>query len=240
MAEKACFTTNFVDIFTISEVKLAVFPNFIVIGEPIFDLKYQKVKFICENSLKITEISVINWFKFLKKLYSFFNPNTESEIVIEKNKNFLIYCEESIEENENLDTKTNCIFYKVDLIAEKTKCVTITSTYFVKPVQFTFKYLNFMELYKAFSAAFFKLYGYSTIENLCIENFIKSSSTTTGLIKKGTFKDILAKVKSDTIIDLTINQCFKITELIIRHRTILVLWKECTFFNLEDDSESEI
>lgn len=242
MAEKAYFVANFVDIYTINELKLVIFANFIVLGEPIFDQKYQKVKFLCDGCFKINERSIINWFKFLKKLYNYFNPISESEVLIENNKTCLIYTEEIIQENELLENKTNCFYYKTEIIEEKTKCVTITSTYLAKPVTFSFQYLSFMELYKAFSAAFFKIYGYTSIQNLSIEYFIKSSLTPLRLIKNGSFKDILTKVKNDTILDLTINECFKITELIIRHRLVLSYWKESTFLqldNVEDDSDGE-
>lgn len=237
MAERPFYAGQFVDIVTINELKLVVFPNFIVIGEAFFDQKYQKVKFLCETSLKISERSILNWFKFLKTVYNYFYPSDENKVVIEDNKNFLIYSEETVEANANLEEKNNCFYYKTNLIDNQAKCVTVTSTNYGTPIHFSFKNVAFMELYRAFSSVFFKIYGYTSVQNLSIETFIKSSSTTSGLIKRGSFKDILSMVKTETIIELTNSECFKITELIVRHRNILLFWKESTFFFLEEDED---
>ena len=49
------YCENYIDIFSVSNFKLAIYPQYIVFGQPIFDISSQKVKFNCQTSLKIPE-----------------------------------------------------------------------------------------------------------------------------------------------------------------------------------------
>jgi hypothetical protein len=209
------YSDNYIDIFTISDYQLAVFPLFLIFGPPTFDTRLQKVKFNCETSFKLPEDSISYWFTSLQKLIDLFFDNHT------RYPQELIYSETPVQEEErnNLENKKDCFYFQVS-----NTILTITSTYTAKPVHFTFDASTFVKFCEGFSTIFFKLYCYTPAQNLCIEQLVKSENT--GFLIESSFHEIFLSLRAQALMPLTINECVRISELIIRHKDILIKWKK--------------
>ena len=216
------YCENFIDIFSVCNNKLAIYPQYIVFGKPIFDISSQKVKFNCQTSLKIPEDSLNNW---LSSLYKVLFDIIEDKAVLGQHN---IYSEEPIKEEnkEQLEKQRNCFFYEIKN-AENTpdlKVVIISSTYLTNPVHFTFDSLQFLQFCQAFSTGFFKMYCYTPTQNLCIQNFIETENS--GYIIECSLYEAFLHLRAQTLLPLSLNECIRTSELIIRHKEILIKWKQ--------------
>lgn len=216
------YCENYIDIFSVSNFKLAIYPQYIVFGQPIFDIGSQKVKFHCHTSLKIQEHCIDNWLNFLRKVsFDFIEDKTTTGQQV-------IYTERPIEEENinNLQKQKNCHFYEIKN-SENTpnlKAVTFSSTYLTTPVHFTLDSLEFLQLCQAFSTGFFKIYCYTPTQNLCINNFVETENS--AYIMECSLYEVFLHLRAQTLLPLSVSECIRTAELIIRHKDILIKWKK--------------
>ncbi len=218
------FCENYIDIYTISQHKLAVYPSYLVLGHPIFDSSCEKVKFNRQSSLKITENYFSSWLHFFYKVLFIFIEDQHQDQ--HKEGQQLIYSEEPVEEQnkDNLQNQKNCYFYEITKTQDTYNKVKISSTFSIKPVHFEFNSWDFFQLCQAFTSIFFKVYCYTPTQNLCIDNFIKSENS--GFVLQSSFSEVLLHLKNQTVYPLSLNECIRTAELIIRHKDILIQWKK--------------
>ena len=214
------YCENYIDIFSVSTFKLAIYPQYIVFGHPVFDINSQKVKFNCQTSLKIPEDSLTHWFRFLHKVFVEFMEGTDHK------GQHIIYTETAIEkENENnLQKQKNCHFYEIKSNENDIKKITLCTTYSNVPLFFTLDALEFLQLCQAFSTGFFKMYCYTPTQNLCIQNFIETENS--GYIMQCTLYEAFLHLRAQTLLPLSVSECIRTAELIIRHKDILIKWKQ--------------
>jgi hypothetical protein len=193
-----------------------------VFGQPIFDISSQKVKFHCQTSLKLPEDCLNNWFEFLHKvLFDFIEEKSSTG-------QHVIYTERPIEEeNKNdLQKQKNCYFYEIKSTEDtpNLNVVTFSSTYLTTPVHFTLDSLEFLQFCQAFSTGFFKMYCYTPTQNLCIKNFIETENS--GYIIECSLYEVFLHLRAQTLLPLSLSECIRTAELIIRHKDILIKWKQ--------------
>jgi hypothetical protein len=215
-AEVLCFSENYVDITSVGDYKLAVYPNFLVLGKAVFDTKLQRIKFSTETSFKIQEFAFENWFEFLKNGLNLFKNKDEV--------NVLIHCEAAVQPNTNLEETTNTFYYcgKGPLPLEK-RTIIITSTYGLTPFSFEFNFHQFQALCEAFSSLFFKIYCYTPVQNIIIDHFVQS--TPLPGIQNRSLKELFQSITHLNYLDLTPSECLVIADLIVRHRNLLMKWR---------------
>jgi hypothetical protein len=204
----------YIDISTFGTKKVAVYPNYIILGVPTFDQKLQRVKFPVEKSIKFGEACFEHFFVFLKKAFKLFE-NLDIKPV-------LIYSEIAINEESDLENSENCLFYHGEG-PENFRKVVLKSRLNKTNVVFELDFVSFNELCEAFASVFFKFYCYSPIQNIVIEQFV--SETKVNEIKTKSFKELCDIIKTIKIVDLTPYECIVIANLIMRHRKILILWR---------------
>jgi hypothetical protein len=215
------FSKNYIDIFSVSQYKLAVYPLFLVFGQPLFDSNSQEVKFNQHKSLKIQENYLSSWLHFLSCVIL----NYVEDQHVEGQQ--LIYSETPVnEENKNnLQNQKNCYFYETEKNEDTSFYkVKIFSTFTKEPLQFTLDSWEFFELCQAFSSIFFKLYCYTPTQNLCIEHFINNENS--GHVKECSLYEAYLHLRAQTLFPLSVNECIRTAELIIRHKNILIEWKK--------------
>lgn len=214
------YCANYIDIFSVSNFKLAIYPQYIVFGQPIFDISTQKVKFNTQTSLKIPEESLTHWFEFLHTVFVDFMEETNTK------GQHLIYTDEPIEEENknNLQKQKNCYFYEIKSNESNIKVITFCSTYLTLPLYFTLEALEFLQFCQAFSTGFFKMYCYTPTQNLCIQNFIETENS--GYIIKCTLYEVFLHLRAQTLLPLSVSECMRTAELIIRHKDIIIKWKQ--------------
>ena len=220
-SEKITFINEiYIDIATIGDKKLAVYPNYMCFGKSIFDTCIQRVKFNIESTLKITERSYEYFLIFIPKALKIFN-NTKTNLN-------LIYTEEVIDKNADLEQAKNCICYYGSGEKDQ-RTLIITSSYSSNKLSFHLNCLQFEEFCQAFSNLFFKTYCYTPVQNTIIDNFVLTSKLTD--IQELTLKQLLVKIRNNSLIDLTANEALIIATLIVRHRKILCLWHRISIFD---------
>ena len=214
------YCENYIDIFSVSNFKLAIYPQYIVFGQPIFDISSQKVKFNCQTSLKIPEDCLTHWFEFLHTVFVDFMEDKDTK------GQYLIYTEKPIEEQNknNLQKQKNCYSYERKSNENDIKVITFCTTYSTLPNYFTLDALEFLQFCQAFSTGFFKMYCYTPTQNLCIQNFIETENS--GYIIECTLYEVFLHLRAQTLLPLSISECMRTAELIIRHKDILIKWKQ--------------
>ncbi len=215
------YCENYIDIFSVNTFKLAVYPQYIVFGSPIFDINLQKAKFNTQTSLKIPEICLDNWLDFLNKV----STNFFEDQSIQGQQ--VIYSDLPIEEKHKnqLQNQKNCFFYELLNIEDSANTkVTISSTYLTIPLHFTLDSYEFLQFCQAFSTIFFKMYCYTPTQNLCINNFVQTENS--GYIIECTLYEVFLHLKAQTLLPLSISECIRIAELIMRHKHTLIKWKK--------------
>jgi hypothetical protein len=220
-SDKITFITDiYIDIASVGDKKLAVYPNFLCLGKPIFDTHLQRVKFLSDTTIQITERSFEYFLVFLPKAFKIFDHlKTEWK---------LIYTEQVIEKNSNLEEAKNCLCYYGSGEKDQ-RTVTITSSYPLKKLSFNLNSIEFQELCQAFSNLFFKSYCYPPMQNTIIDDFVLTSTLKD--IQELTLKDLLLHFKSNSVIDINPNEALIIANLIVRHRKILCLWHRIIVFD---------
>ena len=210
----------YIDICSVGDYKLAVYPNYLLFGKAIFDSHLQQVKFSNNNSIKLTEPIFAPFFIFLQKSFKLFENNEQ--------KVTLIYSEAPVTDDINLSNVKNCIFYSAE--GENiNRLIVITSTYSAKNVVYKLNYQAFSELCESFSSLFFKTYCYTPVQNTVIEHFVHLTSVSD--IKKKTLKDFIQIIKHQNVLDLIPNETLQICNLIVRHRKMLALWRHFAVLN---------
>ena len=219
----------YIDIATIGDKKLAVYPNYLCFGKSLFDSHLQRVKFNTEASLKITERSFEYFLLFIPKALKLFD-NLKTDLK-------LIYSEEIIDPKANLEEAKNCLCY-YGRGEKNQRTIVITSSYTPNKLSFQLNFFEFKEFCQAFSNLFFKSYCYSPLQNTFIDYFVLTS--TLNDIQELTLKQLLIKIKSLSLIDITVNEALIVANLIVRHRKILCLWHRIIVFdNRYEISEKE-
>jgi hypothetical protein len=215
------FCENYIDIFCVSHYKLAVYPLYLVFGRPIFDINSQKVKFPSQTSLKIQENCLSEWLYALHTItVNFFE---DQNLIGQK----VIYSDTPIEEEnkEDLENRKQCFFYEIKHSEDASDLkIRISSTYSAAPVHFLLDSSEILEFVQAFSAIFFKLYCYSPTQNLCIENFVKTENS--GFILECTLYEVFLHLRAQALLPLSVSECMRTAELIIRHKEIIIKWKK--------------
>jgi len=210
----------YIDICTVGDYKLAVYPNYLLFGKAVFDSHLQRVKFQNNNTIKLTEPIFAPFFIFLQKSFKLFE-NDEQKVT-------LIYSETPITDDLNLLQIKNCLFYNAE--GEKNnRIIVITSTYCSKNIVYKLNYQAFCELCESFSTLFFKTYCYTPVQNTVIEHFVHLTSVSD--IKKKQLKDFIQIIRHQNVLDLMPNEVLQICNLIVRHRKMLSLWRHFAVLN---------
>lgn len=210
----------YIDICTVGDLKLAVYPNYLLLGKPVFDSHHQRVKFNTLSSIKLSEPVFRNFFIFLQKAFQLFENEDNSLTVI--------YSESPISDNVEIKDLKNSLFYEAE--GEKNlRIVILCSTYNETQVKFYLNFQTFNELCESFSCLFFKTYCYTAVQNTVIEHFVHL--TIVKDIKQKSLKDLITLIKEQNVLELTHNEVLIIANLIVRHRKLISLWRHFAVLN---------
>ena len=229
-SEKSFITDVYIDISSVGDKKVAVYPNYLIFGKAIFDSHLQRAKFNEEASIKINERAFEHFLQFLSKAISIYH-NKKTTLT-------LIHSDTFIPKDFNLEEAKNCLYYN-GFGEKEERTLIITSTYNTPKVSFELNYKTYIELYEAFSNLFFKSYCYSPIQNIVIEHFVNNTSKND--IEEQCLKTIITNVKRLKLINLTANQLLRLSTLIVRHRKLLCLWhKFCVLKDQITEKEASV
>jgi len=220
LVEKNFISDVYIDICAVGDKKLAVYPNFIIFGKPIFDSHLQRVKFISDHTIKIKERVFKYFFLFLQKAFELFDNSALTPV--------LIYNEKHFSENCDLKDVKNCLFYHGKGEKDQ-RSVIITSTFGTKNVSFELDFCSFNELCESFSCLFFKSYCYTPLQNTIIEHFVHLTSAQE--IQNICLKQLILQIKQINLLDLSPNETLFVASLIVRHRKLIILWRQFAVLN---------
>ena len=209
------------DLCTVGDYKLVLYTSYLAFGKPIF--QRENLQF-GSNVLLIKEHHFLQWFHFF-----------ENTLLRNKTRkpchNTLIYTEEE-DDIEALNSLKNCVVFSVSLENEHLK-FEITSSF---DRQFTFS-LTEVEIYlfhTAFTTLFFKVYCYKAPVYYSLSECVKGMNL--DLLKRNSFNEFLHQVPSFYSF-ISDNEMYLVSELLLRHRQIILKWKEHIVSLFQSDEE---
>jgi len=213
---------KFIDILTINSFKLAVYPSFLVFGEPVFE--NYCLNFPADQYILIKEFQLSQWFTFLDKLGQIIGH--PEDFRLDNNifdKETLIVSNDSEDEVGNVDLKKLQNFCSsIIKFEEKTSTITVSLIgNFSQKVTF---HLNEFDCYlfvQSFKTLFFKLYCYDSNISFYLLKVINQCDMECLEDETGNnFFEYIQKIYS-----FQTNQIHYMTELILRHRKLFIQYK---------------
>lgn len=209
---------QYIDIITIHQYKLCVYPSCLVFGKPVF--QHCILTYLSDQYLLIKERHLSLWFQFFDKLAQILGETEEHS---SSNKETIIVIDSDCN-SDNFDTvdittlQNYCSF--ILKINKNDKTIELCAHYRQK-ICFNLDETDCFKLMDAFQTLFFKIYCYEPI----IQYYVME------LVKKCEKKDLEDKSGQkifdfiQTVYSLPENQFHYVTELIQRHRLLFLHFK---------------
>lgn len=219
MSHLPAIKQKFIDIVTINEFKLAVYPSYLVFGIPV----YQDFSLVFEsnNYIRIKEHQITVWIDFFDRLAQILgNPDNQEEL----GKETLIVTD-TVLADTNVNTLDvtkldNCCYFVIKVELNQ-KIVYLTAKY-QQTIYFTLPETESFLFIQAFRSIFFKIYAYPERVNFYTLEIVKKCPIK--YLEDDSNEKIFDFIQ--TIYFLQENELYYITELVRRHRLLFIKFKQ--------------